>query len=170
MAAPVQLVDEAGVAISATNPLDVDMSGGGTGAVNVAEMNGVAVTMGNGASGTGVQRVTLASDSTGTLNVRNLSTGEYETVAAGQTDQVLGATGATGDFLQRLVIVPATTSPGNVLIQDGAGTEITVFAGGASSVSNLVPITADLGINSAAGAWSVTTGANVSVIAVGNFT
>lgn len=33
--------------------------------VNVAQMNGVAVTMGNGASGTGVQRVTLASDSTG---------------------------------------------------------------------------------------------------------
>ena len=32
---------------------------------NVAQMNGVAVTMGNGAAGTGVQRVTLASDSTG---------------------------------------------------------------------------------------------------------
>lgn len=35
--------------------------------VNVAQMNGVAVTMGNGASGTGVQRVTIASDSTGTV-------------------------------------------------------------------------------------------------------
>lgn len=33
--------------------------------VNVAQMNGVTVTMGNGGSGTGVQRVTLASDSTG---------------------------------------------------------------------------------------------------------
>lgn len=31
--------------------------------INVAQINGVAVTMGNGASGTGVQRVTLASDS-----------------------------------------------------------------------------------------------------------
>lgn len=35
--------------------------------LNVAQMNGVAVTMGNGASGTGVQRVTIASDSTGTV-------------------------------------------------------------------------------------------------------
>lgn len=33
--------------------------------VNVAQINGVAATMGNGVSGTGVQRVTLASDSTG---------------------------------------------------------------------------------------------------------
>jgi hypothetical protein len=36
---------------------------------NVAQMNGVAVTMGNGASGTGVQRVTLASDSTGVVTL-----------------------------------------------------------------------------------------------------
>lgn len=35
--------------------------------VNVAQMNGVATTMGNGASGTGVQRVTIASDSTGQI-------------------------------------------------------------------------------------------------------
>lgn len=35
--------------------------------VNVAQMNGVAVTMGNGASGTGVQRVTIANDSTGII-------------------------------------------------------------------------------------------------------
>ena len=35
--------------------------------VNVAQMNGVATTMGNGVSGTGVQRVTVASDSTGAL-------------------------------------------------------------------------------------------------------
>ena len=36
--------------------------------VNVAQINGVAVTMGNGVSGTGVQRVTMASDSTGIIN------------------------------------------------------------------------------------------------------
>ena len=34
--------------------------------VNIAQMNGVTTTMGNGVSGTGVQRVTIASDSTGT--------------------------------------------------------------------------------------------------------
>lgn len=38
--------------------------------VNVAQMNGVAPTMGNGASGTGVQRVTIADDSTGQIIAR----------------------------------------------------------------------------------------------------
>lgn len=37
--------------------------------VNVAQVNGVAPTMGNGAAGTGVQRVTLASDSTGQVTL-----------------------------------------------------------------------------------------------------
>jgi len=35
--------------------------------VNVAQMNGTSVSMGNGVSGTGVQRVTIASDSTGQI-------------------------------------------------------------------------------------------------------
>lgn len=95
---------------------------------------------------------------------------EYETVAASQTDQACGATGATGDYLSHLIVVPATTSPGNVLIQDGANSAITVFTGGASSVSNLVPFTIYLNMVSTVGAWQITTGSNVSVIAVGNFT
>lgn len=37
--------------------------------VNIAQMNGVTTTMGNGASGTGVQRVTIASDSTGQVKL-----------------------------------------------------------------------------------------------------
>lgn len=94
---------------------------------------------------------------------------EYETVAASQTDQALGATGATGDLLTGVLIIPATTSPGLVQIQDGAGTAITVFAGGADSVSTLHPFFVPLGIRSGAGAWSITTGANVSAIGVGNF-
>lgn len=95
---------------------------------------------------------------------------EYETVAASQTTQALGATGAVGDVLQRLVVIPATTSPGAVAIKDGDGSAITVFAGGASSVTELKPIVVELGIASGAGAWQVTTGANVSVLAIGNFT
>lgn len=43
--------------------------------VNVAQMNGVATTMGNGTSGTGVQRVTIASDSTGILQTVPGTTG-----------------------------------------------------------------------------------------------
>lgn len=98
----------------------------------------------------------------------DFAAGDYETVAAGQTAQALGATGAAGDYFAGLLIVPATTSPGNVIILDNA-TSITVFAGGAGSVSNLVPFFVPLGIKSVSGAWKVTTGSNVSVIACGNF-
>lgn len=42
--------------------------------INVAQMNGTAVTMGNGVSGTGVQRVTIASDSTGQVALASGST------------------------------------------------------------------------------------------------
>lgn len=94
----------------------------------------------------------------------------YETVAASQTDQALGATGASGDSLDGLLIVPATTSPGAVSIKDGSGSAITVFTGGTGAVSNLVPFLVPLGIKSTGGAWKVTTGANVSVIAAGRFT
>jgi hypothetical protein len=94
---------------------------------------------------------------------------EYETVVASATDQVIGATGATGDRLAGILINPATTSPGNVIIKDGS-TTIYTFAGGASSVSNLATIPVPLGIKSVSGAWKITTGANVSVIAIGDFT
>lgn len=96
--------------------------------------------------------------------------GDYETVAAGQTNQALGAAGAAGDYLLGLLIIPATTAPGAVQIKDGAGSAITVFTGGADSVSNLVPFLIPLGIRSAAGAWQVTTGNNVSALAAGSFT
>jgi hypothetical protein len=95
---------------------------------------------------------------------------DYETVAASATDQALGATGATGDYLNGLLVVPATTSPGAITIKDGSGSAITVFTGGATSVSNLVPFFIPIGARSTAGAWKVTTGANVSAIGLGSFT
>lgn len=95
--------------------------------------------------------------------------GSYETVAASASAQVMGTTGAIGDFLSDLLIVPATTSPGAVSVQDGSGGAITVFAGGASSVSNLAPVPVKLGMASVNGAWKVNTGTNVSVIAIGKF-
>lgn len=96
---------------------------------------------------------------------------EYETVAASQTDQVLGAVGAVGDFLESLLIVPSSLSPGAISIQDGtAGVDITVFAGGPDSVSTLHPFSVVLGIRALSTGWRVTTGAAVSVVASGNFT
>jgi hypothetical protein len=96
---------------------------------------------------------------------------DYETVAASQTAQVLGGAGSTsgGDYLAGLLVIPATTSPGAIAILDGA-TSITVFTGGATSVSSLVPFLVPLGIFSVGGPWKITTGAAVSVIAIGEFT
>lgn len=94
---------------------------------------------------------------------------EYETVAASQTDQILGTSGAVGDYLDGLLVIPATTSPGGISIEDGS-TNTPVFVGGASSVPSLIPFFIPLGINSVSGGWEVTTGANVSVIAFGRFT
>lgn len=97
----------------------------------------------------------------------------YETVAASQTGQALGATGGTGDYLSHCVIYPTTTTPGVVTVFDNssaAGTNVIAFPGGASSVSNLAPIAIPVGAISTAGAWKVTTGANLVVTCYGRFT
>jgi hypothetical protein len=115
----------------------------------------------------------LAGDGTPTpidpRRLTGLPGSDYETVAASQTAQVLGATGATGDLINGILVIPATTAAGAVTLKDGA-TSITVFTGGTGSVSNLAPFFIALGIRSVNGAWSLTTGANVSCIAVGDFT
>ncbi len=95
---------------------------------------------------------------------------EYEAVAASSTAQVMGASGAVGDYLAGVLIVPATTSPGSVAIKDGANAAITIFTGGATSVADLKPVYVPIGAKSVAGAWQVTTGAAVSAIGFGNFT
>jgi hypothetical protein len=77
--------------------------------------------------------------------------------------------GAVGDYLEGVLVVPATTSPDPITITDGAGAAITIFAGGATSVSNLVAFYIPLGIQSVAGGWTITTGANVSVLVTGQF-
>jgi hypothetical protein len=68
--------------------------------VNVAQMNGVAVTMGNGVSGTGVQRVTLASDSTGVLASVGAITGSVVpgtgATNLGKAEDAVHASGDTG--------------------------------------------------------------------------
>jgi hypothetical protein len=92
----------------------------------------------------------------------------YETVAASQTDQVLGKDGAAGDYLDRLIIVVATAASAQVQIQDGAGTEITVFP--SNPGGGIGTYVVELKMHSKSGAWKVTTLAGSTVIAIGNFT
>ncbi len=98
---------------------------------------------------------------------------DYESVAASQSAQVLGpgtATTKQGDYLKHLILVPATTSPGAVSIKDGADSAVTIFAGGSSSVTSLSSITIPILATSKTGSWQITTGADISVFAVGRFT
>lgn len=94
---------------------------------------------------------------------------EFETVAASQTDQVLGAVGAVGDVLDRLVIVVTTAATSAVSIEYGS-TNIAVFpdnpGGGIGTyVLDMGGIKTPSG-----GGWEVTTGAGSAVIAIGRFT
>lgn len=102
----------------------------------------------------------------GYLSVADAAT-EYETVAASQTDQVLGATGAAGDYLGKLVVVVTTAATAQVQIKDGTGTAITVFPNspGGGVGTYVLP----LGLKSNSGGWKVTTGAGSAVIASGLF-
>jgi len=92
---------------------------------------------------------------------------QYETVAVSQTNQALGATGAIGDVLQRLVCkVAANDATSAASIKDGSGAAISIIPASAPIGVHVV----ELGIQSTAGAWSVTTGAGVTVLAIGRFT
>lgn len=93
---------------------------------------------------------------------------QYETVAASQTDQALGATGAVGDYLSRLVITVGTAATAVVSIKDGGGSSIPIMPN--SPGGGIGVYTVYVGACSSAGAWQVTTGAGSTVVAVGMFT
>lgn len=168
------MYDTSGGAITSVVP--------GTGATNL----GKAVDAVAGASDVGVAALTVRKDAPaaltpvdgdytrlfvdkwGRLHVRE-SLDEYETVAASQTAQALGATGATGDIISHVTIIPATLNPGAVTLLDNA-ISIPLFVGGTASVVTLHPFNVILRMRSVSGAWKITTGADVSVIAVGDFT
>ena len=91
---------------------------------------------------------------------------QYETVAASVTAQVLGTTGAVGDYLHRLIISNVTAATASVTILDGS-TSIVIQTGAAGIPLGVYSV--ELNIASASGAWKVTTGAGSTVIGVGIF-
>lgn len=93
----------------------------------------------------------------------------YERVPESQTAVPLG-TGAVGDTLTRAVLIPKTLNPGAVTIIDGSDSGMIIFTGGTASVSTLHSFVVELGIKSVTGGWTVTTGANIDVMFVGNWT
>lgn len=95
---------------------------------------------------------------------------QYETVAASATAQVLGATGATGDYLAGVTVFPGTAGCGVVTILDNATTWGTFAGGGTTALPSLVPFVIPVGCFSTSGAWKITTGANVTCVGIGKFT
>lgn len=92
---------------------------------------------------------------------------QYEEVAASATNQVLGGTGAKGDYIHRLVLTVSTVATATVSIADGGGSALPIIFGAATIVPGCYSI--ELNIASAVGAWTCTTGAGVNVMAVGVF-
>ena len=88
----------------------------------------------------------------------------YETVAASQTAQVLGGSGAVGDTIIRLIVTVNTALTSTVTILDNS-TSIAIMP--ATTPVGVYSI--DLGVQSVSGPWKVTTGAGATVVAVGNF-
>lgn len=91
---------------------------------------------------------------------------QYETVAASQSLQVLGGSGAAGDYLHSLIVTVNTAATSGVTITDGAVNIAVVPANVASGVGVIV---LPMNMASLTSGWKVTTGAGVSVIAVGLF-
>jgi hypothetical protein len=91
---------------------------------------------------------------------------EYEDVAASQTDQAMGATGAAGDLLHALKCFTSAASVGAVTVKDGSGSSFTIFlAQSAAAILDSPP----LDWVSVNGAWSVTTGTNTTCKVSGRF-
>ena len=96
-------------------------------------VNGIATTAydrGAGATTAQTTRVTLASE--------QIETGKYKAFpnTASTTTTLNGSgSGATGDFLSTVTIVPETLNPGSISIKDGSGSAIVIFAGGTASLT-----------------------------------
>jgi hypothetical protein len=91
----------------------------------------------------------------------------YVTVAAGQTDAALGS-GQKGDVLARLLVVVATAATSTVSVKDGNGSAISVVPANTPIGAYSLDVGA-IAINATTPGWKVTTGAGVSVVAVGKF-
>lgn len=91
----------------------------------------------------------------------------YATVGAGVNAQVLGKTGAVGDYLGIVTVTVATAATAAVTLLDGA-TSIPLFPNspGGGIGTYAIPVHA----RSKSGPWKITTGAGSTVIASGTFT
>ena len=108
---------------------------------------------------------TLAGEDVANGVLRVESPFDYETVAASQTDQVLGTTGAAGDLLHAVHCVWTAAPAAVTSIKDGTGSAINVFEVKAAAGSQTIV----LDLVSADGGWKMTTSTNMTCIGIGRF-
>ena len=104
------------------------------------------------------------------MSIQSQFTYQYEHVAASQSAQVLGGTGAAGDYIHRLICTVSTAATCNVVLVDGTGVGIlthTVLPASPGTGINVYNI--EINAASTTGAWKSPTGAGVEVMAVGIF-
>lgn len=104
---------------------------------NVKQINGVTVLMGNGASGTGAQRVTIANDSTGVLaTVTTVTTLTGGGVASGATDS--GNPVKVGGKYNSTPITLTDGQRGDAQLDASGFLKVNIAAGGGSGGTNMV--------------------------------
>jgi hypothetical protein len=95
---------------------------------------------------------------------------DYIAVAASQTTAVVGG---LRSYLEKVTVIPATSAAGAVTIYDGSTAVFTIptLAGTGTGTQLQVPYTVNVGARatSASTGWKITTGAAVSVVAIGKF-
>jgi hypothetical protein len=97
------------------------------------------------------------------------NTGYYVTAAVSATTTLQSSTGATGDYLDHVVVFPSATNAGTLAVIDNATTLVTWPGGSGTALLSLLPFTIYVGAVSRSGAWKLTLGAGVTALAVGRF-
>jgi len=135
--------------------------------IDLVQSDGSIATQGGVSDAAKVTQATTTSCEDQTNSVcRVESQWEYEDVAASQTDQVIGGTGAVGDLVAGVYCAMSAASVGTVSIKDGSGSAFVLFqAQGAATVVS----TPALNWVSTSGAWKLTTGTNTTCRVSGRF-
>lgn len=95
---------------------------------------------------------------------------KYQKVAASTSATLVGgASGASGDYLSHVNVFPTSTSLGSITLYDNT-TSVTIFAGGASALSNLVPFMIPWGAQSVSGAYKLDNSTGLVTVGIGSFT
>jgi len=106
-----------------------------------------------------------------TNSVMRVEIGQFELQEVIASSEVtLGATGAAGDYIDNLLIIPYGTLGTKVELKDGSGAYFTIWGNAMTAPNNQHTFVIPIHASSQSGAWTIKTGAAVLVRAIGRFT